>query len=384
MRILCHAQHLTGVGHFVRMQAIARGLSGAHEVYLTSGGRSVPRPPGSTEPQLLPLPPLTRIGDDIVALESPASAGSVLEARARLLARAVERLRPDVILVDHYPFSKWELEPEVSAAVDAARRCQASVRILCSLRDVVRQSRHERVDNETYQATVLAALDARFDGLLVHADPAFTRLEEHFERSAALTIPVAYTGFVTALPHGEAAPLSTAYAVLSCGGGARHRAFLLAAMEAFRRLAAEGALGVSSLVVFPAAFADDTDLEVIESAARGGPFDVRRFGPEFERYLAGSTLSISRAGYKTCAALLAARVRAVLVPDPQMSDQSVRAKRLAALGIATRIDGDETNVSALMTAIRRAEAGPPPRHHLAIDGVARTRALVETVETWAR
>ena len=34
MRVLCHAQHFKGIGHFVRMHAIARGMSEAHEVYL--------------------------------------------------------------------------------------------------------------------------------------------------------------------------------------------------------------------------------------------------------------------------------------------------------------------------------------------------------------
>jgi predicted glycosyltransferase len=271
----------------------------------------------------------------------------------------------------------------VSAAIDAARRCHPAVRVLCSLRDVVRQSKHERVDHEAYLATVLDALGARFDGILVHGDPAFTRFEEHFDGRTAL--PVAYTGFVTELADAAPSPVpSTPYAVLSCGGGARHRAFLLAAIEAFRRLAAQGPLGLGALIVFPAAFADDAELEAIESAAGDGPVHVRRFGPEFEHCLAGSTVSISRAGYNTCAALLAAHVRAVLVPDPDMSDQGIRAARLATLGIATLVDGDETSVAALMTAIRSALTGQPPRHSLAVDGVVRTRELVETAETWTR
>ena len=43
MRVLCHAQHLSGVGHFVRMHAIASGLGRTHDVYLVDGGRRVPR-----------------------------------------------------------------------------------------------------------------------------------------------------------------------------------------------------------------------------------------------------------------------------------------------------------------------------------------------------
>ena len=39
MRVLCHAQHLTGVGHFVIAHNIARGLAKGHDVYLVKGGR---------------------------------------------------------------------------------------------------------------------------------------------------------------------------------------------------------------------------------------------------------------------------------------------------------------------------------------------------------
>ena len=46
VRVRCPAQHFKGIGHFVRMHAIARGMSEAHEVYLVDGGRRVPRRPG--------------------------------------------------------------------------------------------------------------------------------------------------------------------------------------------------------------------------------------------------------------------------------------------------------------------------------------------------
>jgi predicted glycosyltransferase len=41
------------------------------------------------------------------AAAGPASAPGVLAERARMLAEAAERFRPDVVLIEHYPFSKW-------------------------------------------------------------------------------------------------------------------------------------------------------------------------------------------------------------------------------------------------------------------------------------
>jgi predicted glycosyltransferase len=370
------------------MHALACGLNAAgHQVHLVEGGRPVPHARDSAEPQAVRLSPLARFGGTLVALGSTAPVRSVIEDRARELARAVERIRPDVFLIDHYPFSKWELDLEIAAAIDAGRACNPAVRILCSLRDITRQTRYEEADSLSYEERILAQLGARFDGILVHADPAFTRIDEHFARGGDFPVAVEYTGFVThPLTSGiqDSAEVSAEgpYAVLSCGGGAGSFAFLRAAMEAFRRLAGGGALGSMHLIVFPSAAADASELEALETLAGDGPFRIRRFGPEFERCLHASALSISRAGYNTCAALLRSRTRAVLAPDPVMSDQEFRAKRFVELGLATVVEGSPPDVGALMSAIQTTLTSAPPRHGFAIDGVARTRALVETVNTW--
>jgi predicted glycosyltransferase len=375
VRILCHAQHLSGVGHFIRMHALACGLSRRHEVHLVAGGRPVPRAPDPADLRLLSLSPLARSGGRLIALEGGVPVAAVLADRAGALARAVEQIRPDAVLIDHYPFSKWELEGEIDATIEAARRCNPAVRVLCSLRDVVRQTRYEKADRAAYEERVLAALRSRFDGILVHADPSFTRIEEHFERAGDLPVPVAYTGFVVA-PSAPAAvsPPRQTHAVLSCGGGSGALAFLLAAAAAFRRLADEGAVGSMQLVVFTGTFARASDLEAL--AEERGPIRIRPFGPEFAAALAGSALSISRAGYNTCAALLRSRTRAVLAPDPAMSDQESRAQRFAQLGLAQIVDGDPPAVDVLAAAIRAALAGPPPRHDFDLEGIAHAEALI--------
>jgi predicted glycosyltransferase len=382
VRILCYAQHLTGVGHFVRMHALACGLNAAgHQVHMVDGGRPVPHARGSSEPQVIRLPPLARLAGKLVALGSTTPVDAVLEERARELAGAVERIRPDAVLIDHYPFSKWELDLEIAATVDAARACNPAVRVLCSLRDIVRQTRYEQAAPCSYAERVLALLRARFDGILVHADPAFTRIEEHFTRCGDLPVAVEYTGFVVRPLPAESATCTGAYGVLSCGGGSGGPAFLRAAMDAFRHLADRGALGAMQLAVFPGPAADDSELRTLEAMA--GPFRIRRFRPEFEGDLHRSAFSISRAGYNTCAALLRSRSRAVLVPDPAISDQGFRARRFAQLGLATVVEGNAPDVEGLRAAIEAALAQARPRHGLSVDGVARTRALVETAGAWS-
>lgn len=375
MRVFCYAQHLTGVGHFVRMAAIARGLAAAgHDVLLVDGGRRVPRA-GEGAPRLV-LPALHRGPHGLAAVEGPLAV--TLDARGRRLASAVAELRPDVVLIDHYPFSKWELEEEILAMVAAARRVVPGVLVLCSLRDIAPKTAHERpTGGRSYEAEVLARLGATFDGVLVHADPEFTRFEEHFAAAEDLPVPVHYTGFVASDERldGDATAVPP-YAVLSCGGGVRSLPFLLATMRAFDRAAAGGVVGTLRLRVYPGLFAG-ADEQAALRAATTPAIDLMRFTTDFGCVLGASALSISRAGYNTTVQLLRARVPAVVVPDPRMSDQPPRARRLAARSLASVVEGDPPDGDALVAAIGTALARPRVEHDLDLAGVAGTRALVE-------
>src|SRR5262245_23123344 len=174
------------------MHAIACGLAAAgHEVHLVDGGRQVPRTDAASGLRRLTLPRLARADGRLVGVDG-AGGDAVVAERARRLADAVERIRPDVVLVDHFPFSKWELAPEIATLAGAARGHGA--RVLCSLRDVVRQTAFEDVPRDAYVRRVLALLGAHFDGVLVHADPSFVRLGDHF--AGDLPVPLRHTGFV--------------------------------------------------------------------------------------------------------------------------------------------------------------------------------------------
>jgi predicted glycosyltransferase len=386
MRILCYAQHLSGVGHFVRTHALASGLGAVHDVCLVDGGRAVPRDDGSPGLSVLPLPRVHRENGGLAALDAR-PLDEVQEARRRRLAAAIAEAPPDVVTVEHYPWSKWELEHEILLALEAARRARPGVRVACSLRDIAPRTRHEAVPAREYERRVLERLAVHFDAVLVHADPSFVRLEEHFPAAGSLPVPWAYTGFVCRRPgarpeatnRGPGAALRPSpHAVLSAGGGAEAVPFLLAAIEAFRRLSARGDLGGLHLAVFAGLFMEPAAVEGLRRAAGPGEaVSVRPFSPEFSAWLPASRLSISRAGYNTCADLLAARVPAVLVPHPGMSDQRFRAERMAAHRLATVALGDPPPAEALEEAILRAYRAPRPSHAFALRGVEESRALLE-------
>jgi predicted glycosyltransferase len=377
VRILCHAQHLTGVGHFVIAHNIARGLAEAHDVYLVEGGRRVPRRSLVTEPASIELPILIRTPGGRLLGEDAGSGTEVVARRAELLAEAALRIQPDVVLVDHYPFSKWELHPEITAMIAAARGANPHVRVVCSLRDIAPRTRYEDMTDAEHAARVIELLGDWFDGLLVHADPAFVRFDEHFARADDVPVPFSYTGFVTETPPAIAAA-TTPWAVAS-GGGADTTSFLVSTIAAFQRVAESGAVGSMRLQVFCGLAAGEADRGALTSAAGAGPVDIHDFSPSFLGWLDGAALSINRAGYNTTAALLRSRVRAVVVPGPRLSDQRPRAQRMAGFGLAAIVDSDrETDITTMAAAIERALAMPAPAHNFDLDGVAATRRFLET------
>lgn len=167
-RVLVYAQHLSGVGHYVRTYEIARALTTQFEVHWIEGGRSVPhRSCASIE--VIDIPRLQRGADgSLQALFTDQPMPCVQAERRRILIDAIGRLRPDVFLVEYFPFSKWELAPELLPAIRAVRRQGGMV--LCSIRDIVRQTRFEAVDAQVHAARTIDWLRQCFDALLVHAD----------------------------------------------------------------------------------------------------------------------------------------------------------------------------------------------------------------------
>jgi predicted glycosyltransferase len=133
------------------------------------------------------------------------------------------------------------------------------------------------------------------------------------------------------------------------------------------------------LFVFPGPFPDDAETRALRAATREGPVQLRAFSTDFAHWLAASALSISLAGYNTTVQLLASGVRSVVVPDPEMSDQGPRARRLAELGLATVVEPGPDPVEAIAAAVEAALARPRPRHGLDLGGVAATRAIIETL-----
>jgi predicted glycosyltransferase len=380
LRVVVYCQPLTGLGHFVRAVEVSRALAGAHEVHFATGGRRFPGDRDVPGVRFVELAPLHRADGKLAPVEPGRALADVLADRARALRRTVAELSPDALLVEHFPFGKFELADEAATLVDAARAARPGVKVLCSLRDIALRSRYDvtekRASEDDHAAAVCGALAQHFDALLVHGDPAVTRLDAQLSWSARIPVPVFYTGYVSRKPVGGRAAGGI---VVSAGGGVEAEELVGPALEAWRLLRERGATGGRTLTVYAGPFAPDAAFRALAERCAGAGAEVHRFTPDLVDRIAGADLSLSRAGYNTCTNVLETRARALLVPSSRMADQPLRAGRLAELGLVATLAPGETSPGRFADTIAAALRRARPRHSLDLDGAARTCRLVEAL-----
>jgi len=369
LRVLLHAQPLRGTGHFVRAYEIAREVASRHEVYVVDGARPISRPAGAGY-TLLPIPRLYRQGGSLAPVEGGEFIDQVMERRRRLLSEAADELRPDILLIEHYPFSKWELAAEIISLIECARTALRRCKVVCSLRDIP-PAAVDRAEPARYRQEVTQTLREHFDLLLVHADPRLIRLDEFFSWVDEVPVPVVYTGYVSEKLAERAIPREGGEVIASTGGGDGGE-LLCQCADAWRRLSTSGQTGGRRLTVFQPPFGK-VDLPADDSIR------LEPFSTSFLRRMATADLSISRAGYNTCANILETRTPAVVVPDRTMFDQLWRARRLTERGLVQAVLDDPIDVGKLAAAIAAGFSRGPVTHDLDLDGARRTREILESL-----
>jgi len=337
------------------MHTIAAELATRHETLLVEAGVSVPRPRLAGEPRRMHLPASTPRVDRLVA--------------------SAAALRPDVVLIEHYPFSKWEIESEIEALIGASRAARSDVRVVCSLRDIPPRARHLE-QTPDYDERVIDRLQRSFHGGLVHADPKVIEPSRAFPATDRVPVPTRHTGIVVApaMPPATTAP----HAVASAQGPDAGR-FLSDAVDAVTTLCTTGAVPALTLHVFAPLGAADRE----PAAVRETPgVVVHDFTAEYGAFLAGSVFSISRGGYNTVAESLRAGVPAVVAPRWDTDDERPRAAALEAFGADVVVIGADEPAfdsramrDAIVTATTPGRAVRTPD----LTGASTTRELLESL-----
>jgi predicted glycosyltransferase len=366
MKVLIAVTHLLGTGHLSRALTLGRAfLEAGQEVCVASGGFPAPqlRHDGV---KLVQLPPLRSDGVDFTRLLTPH--GTVADdayhaARQDALRGAMTDMQPDVLITELYPFGRRSLKAEFLALLQAAHALPRRPVVLASIRDILAPPSKPRKAVEAD-----AVIGEFYDAVLVHSDPAATRLDISWPVSELLSGKLRYTGYVAppaAAPHPE--QVGASEVLVSAGGGSVGDALYETALEAARltpgtrwRLLIGGSDAADRIARFEAA---------------GSPAIVEAARPDFRQMLRHAAASVSMCGYNTALDLLQAGTPAVLVPFDagKEVEQSLRARSLAPLNGIEVLKTADLSPERLARAVRAVMAEPMrATDSFRFDGAART------------
>jgi predicted glycosyltransferase len=378
LSVLFHVQWLLGIGHLQRSLRIAEVLAreGA-AVTLALGGPATPGVAIDPAIRTVQLPPVKALDAGFALVDDRGEAicdEYRAVRRARLLAAFAEA-RPDVLVLEGFPFARRAFAFELDPLIAAARA--AGARVACSVRDVIVM----RDDPDRHRAAI-ERVRGGFDRVMVHGDPAFIPFSASFPPAGEIADRLVYTGYVAEPepePPDEAAPAGEV--VVSAGGGKAGAALMRAALAA--RLA--GCLADAPWRLLTGMNVDDGEFGRLCAEAPEG-VAVERFRQDFTALLRRCRVSVSQCGYNTALNVVAARAPAVLVPFAagHETEQLTRAEHFAARGAAVLVREDALTPARLGAAIERAAACPPKPLEIDTGGAARSAAIIAALASPGR
>ncbi len=372
-RIVITVQHLLGTGHLRRAALLARSCAQAgFTVRLVSGGFAVPDlDTGGAE--LVQLEPVRcREGDFSTLLDAggaPIDDAFRARRRGQLLA-AFDDARPDALIVEMYPFGRRQMRFELEPLLDHAGAARPRPLIIASVRDILQTGRKPGRNEEAARI-----IERDFDAVLVHGDPAFVPFASSFPPADTIAGRIHHTGYLAGPAPPKAGPGDAGWGevVVSAGGGAVGSALLHAAIAARSRSPLKDRTW--RLLVGPAM--DKAERAALERAGGSG-IVIERARPDFARLLAGAAVSVSQGGYNTVTDILNAGVRAVIVPfaGSGETEQTMRAGRLAARGLAVMLPESDLSPETLARAVGEAHAMAPGPSEIDLSGAATSVRLL--------
>jgi predicted glycosyltransferase len=379
MTVLLYVQHLLGIGHVRRAAVLAEALiARGMQVTVAYGGFPVPGR-GFGAARVVQIPPARAADADFSAVlgedGAPIDAAWKADRRDRLLALFHETA-PDILITETFPFGRRAFRFELEPLLAAARARRPRPLIAASVRDVLVVKR-----DPAKQAWMARAARRWYDLVLVHGDPGLIPFADSFPPAAGIADLIRHTGYIAparAGPDGGGGTDGRDEVIVSVGGGAVGGGLLrtAAAAKPLSRFAADLRWRLLAGPDLPA-----RNLAALEAAAAADPgIRVEPARPDFPALLRRCRLSISQAGYNTAMDVLAAGCRAVLVPFARgaETEQTDRARLLAGRGLVGTIEEAGLTPRSLAEAADRALAGPPPpRAAVAMDGAARSAALLD-------
>ncbi|MGY1848806.1 MULTISPECIES: glycosyltransferase family protein [unclassified Blastococcus] len=382
-RIAFYSHDTQGLGHTRRNIALAAALVAARpdtDVLLLTGNPEAAMLPLPPRTDVLTLPTIRKTDDGDYAARALASPLEVvLDVRARILDAALGAFAPDLLVVDKVAAGVCgELLPALSTL-----RELGDTRVVLGLREVL--DRPEVAIEEWERSATTEILVDYFDAVWVYGDPVVYDPVAEYRLPPEVVAMVQYTGYLghgrrdtvrpRSRPTARLTPPAEPYVLCTVGGGQDGqelaRAFASAPLP-------EGHRGVLLTGPFMAASVRDA---VRAAAAADERLTVLDFVPDSEEFFAAAAAVVSMGGYNSVCELLAAGVRALVVPRvAPREEQLVRAERLAERGLLDYCRPADLSGAVLGDWLATAVSTPAPAGApVDLDGLRRVPHLADLV-----
>jgi predicted glycosyltransferase len=375
--ILFYCQHSLGMGHLVRSMALAAGLAERFRVVFLNGG---PVPGGINLPaglEIIDLPPLGLDSDGrLVSRDNRFSLDRSRELRREIILEAFHSLRPQITLIELFPFGRKKFAYELLPLLEEARNIEPPrPLVVCSLRDILvsRQGDQQKHDDRAVEVA-----NQYFDCILVHSDPEFARLEESFHACSKLSRPVHYTGYVSVKrdARDKSNVIRRRRIIVSAGGGLVGHRLLQTAIEASRELRDENV----EIKLIAGPFLPEQSWQSLCAGARAQKgLRLVRSVPDLCEEMREAAASVSQCGYNTSLDIIQSGVPALVVPFAEggEDEQMKRAKRLERLGVVRVLDQQQMNAGRLADEMRGLLDFKPQAPALDLNGVENSAQILE-------
>ena len=383
-KVMFYCQHVLGMGHVVRSLEIVRALRD-FEVYFLNGGEltpDVPIPPGV---HLINLPPLQSDSEfeGLQGVDATIPLEEIQRTRLNLILDEFDRIRPDVLIVELFPFGRKRFAYELVPLLARIRLMGGTTKVVCSLRDIL----VSKSDQTRHEEWVVGLINRYFDLLLVHSDPKFQSLDETFSQRTSLACDLHYTGFVSQplarpstepLEHLPKDPKGTPLIIVSIGGGRVGYEFVECALTTSERM---NSFLSHRMVIFAGPYMPEFQFQQLQTHVNGtSHVTLQRYTSHFLAYLQKADLSISMAGYNTCMNIVSSGIRALVLPfmGRGNEEQRIRTRKLEERGIVMGLDPHKLNPDYLLEKIQVVLNRPhhPENFSLNIQGAENTSASI--------
>jgi predicted glycosyltransferase len=379
IKIMFYCQHILGMGHLVRSMEIVRGLVKDFQVCFINGGEIVQGFDIPSEVEIINLPAIKTDSEfqELQVVDSNYTLGEVQSTRKNKLLEIYDRLKPDIFIVELFPFGRKRFSFELIPLLEKIKQDGNKTKVVSSLRDIV----VTKQDQTRHEAKVCKLINQYFDLLLIHGDPNFQPLEATFSRVKDLNCEVHYTGYVVQ-PQPEDDTLieiNQPIILVSIGGGRFGHELLDCVLETAPLL--ENKIP-HQIQIFTGPFMPEEKLiELQTKAAKTKNIKCDRYTPNLLNYMKQADLSISMAGYNTTMNILTTGVRAIIMAFTGNDDQEqrIRAQKLSDLGVLEIIDPQELQPEIFAEKIINSLQKQPEKITFNFNGVTKTATLLNNL-----